>query len=170
MGIDMAYIKSGIVTRIEVISGSCSCLSDYFDLDLFDKSGNVYLLNCSVFNDNICSYREEYMSFCDGFCDSLSSCEAYVLETDVGVMLSSCICFSCENRSYSFDGFSYVFDTDECYFRYGDFEFRLFFIPVFWDINYVSCEDISFVTNTVNRLTRSAMKNVLKGASWFTVI
>lgn len=166
----MSYFKSGIVTRIEVISDIDGVLGEYFDLDLFFKTGNVYLLNSSFFNDNICSYREEYMSFCDGFCDSLSSCEAYVLETDVCLMLGSGICFSCGNRSYFFNGFSYVFDTDECCFRYKNLELKLFFIPVFWDINYVSCLDIGFISIVVNKLTRGTMKNVLKGASWFTVI
>ena len=57
-----------------------------------------------------------------------------------------------------------------CHYIDDNVYLKFSLIPVFWDTNRVECEDFINTMITVNNLTRKAMKNVLKGASWFSVI
>lgn len=169
----MAFVKSGVVTRIDIVGDEYSSnefISKYFDLSLYDKSCGVYLLKSDVFNDNICSFREEYMSFSLGRCDSFDSCEAFCLDVPVLELFNSNISFIDDNTRYIFDGYDMVFDVDVVRFYFGSVRLDVYMIPVFFDVNYTESEDFNFVSMTVNNLTRKAMKNVLKGASWFSLI
>lgn len=167
----MGYIKCGIVTRIDIVSGDSDCLSDFFDLSLYKRIGDRYFICDDILQDNLVSYREEFLKFSFFHGDSLDSSDAYCIGTGINELLRNKIYLTRENSYYYFEGhLDYLLDADVCFFKFNNTLFRFFVIPVFWDINRVDSECFDFVSITVNNLTRSAMKNVLKDASWFYVI
>lgn len=170
----MSYIKSGIVTRIDIVKKNKESL-DYinksFDLNLFNKVNNHYLLKEDILQKNLYSYKNEYMSFSEKENDSLNNCEAYTLETDINTLLTKKIHLQDFNKKYYFEDFEdFIFEVDYCNYLNNKININLLLIPIFWDINKAVSEDFALITVTVNNLTRKAMKNVLKGASWFTII
>lgn len=174
----MPYIKSGIVTRIEIKKGrqrSIKFIEKNFNINFFDidKDNGKYLLKEDIFNENIKSYRKEYLSFTRDRekSDSLDSCEAYCLEKNINNILDNKIYFIDGNRRYLFEGDdSFIFSADKCFYEEGGMKLVIYFVAVFWDISIFKSADFSNITITVNNLTRKAMKNVLKDVSWFTII
>lgn len=170
----MGYIKSGIVTRIEILKNEeeSSCyIENNFNMDLFDNHDNVFLLKQEVLQQNLIEYREEFLLFSEGKCDSLDDCEAYCLEISINKMLESKIYLTEDNKNFYFGNYKNMkFETDICIYDAGNISLKIFFIPIFWDINRVIAEYLNNITTTVNNLTRKAMKNILKDASWFTII
>lgn len=169
----MSYIKGGVVTRIENTNhkNNNKELETFFDLNLFNENGNDYLLKEKLLNENLKDFREEYLSLSNFKGDSLSNCEAYVLEKDVNKLLDNYIYLIDGNKRFFFKNHEeYIFETD--YFMYTDEKnsFALYLIPIFWDINKVKTENFSNVINFVNNLTRKALNNKLKDACWFSVI
>ena len=86
-------------------------------------------------------------------------------------MLESKIYLTEDNKNFYFGNYKNMkFETDICIYDAGNISLKIFFIPIFWDINRVIAEYLNNITTTVNNLTRKAMKNILKDASWFTII
>ena len=169
----MAYIKNGIVTRIDVCgeNNDLSYVNKLFDLSIYEKVDNKYLLFEDVLQDNFKSYRTEYLEFSCYSGDSLSCCESYCLNVDINKLLDNKIHLTKDNKNYYFENYEDVlFDTDVCHYIDDNVYLKFSLIPVFWDTNRVECEDFINTMITVNNLTRKAMKNVSKGASWFSVI
>ena len=169
----MSYIKGGVVTRIENTNhkNNKQNIDNFFDLTLFNKNDNDYLLKEKILNENLKDFREEYLSLSNFKGDSLNNCEAYVLEKDVNELLDNYIYLIDGNKRFFFKNHEeYIFETD--YFMYTDEKnsFALYLIPIFWDINKVKIENFSNVINFVNNLTRKALNNKLKDACWFSVI
>ena len=169
----MSYIKGGVVTRIEnnISKNNTQELENLFDLTLFNKKDNDYLLKEQILNENLIDFRKEYLSFSNFKGDSLNNCEAYALEIDVDKMLENYIYLTEGNKKFFFKNHEeYIFETD--YFMCTDEKnsFGLYLIPIFWDINEVKTENFSNVMNFVNNLTRKALNNKLKDACWFSVI
>ena len=76
----MGYVKSGIVTRIEILNenkDSNYFVKKYFNVDLYNQKGNIYFLKEKILQQNLKSFREEFLLFSEGKCDSLDNCEAY---------------------------------------------------------------------------------------------
>lgn len=171
MRINMGYIKCGIVTRIDIVSGDGDCLGDFFDLSLYKRVGDGYFICDDILQDNLVSYREEFLKFSFYHGDSFDSSDAYCIGTSINELLRNKIYLIRDNSYYYFDNhLDYLLDADVCFFKFNDTLFRFFVIPVFWDVNRVDSECFDFISITVNNLTRGAMKNVLKDASWFYVI
>lgn len=170
----MGYIKSGIATRIEILKNKevSSCyIEKNFNMELFDNHDNVFLLKKEVLQQNLIEYRKEFLLLSEGKCDSLDSCEAYCLEININKMLENKIYLTEDNKNFCFGNYKNMrFETDRCIYDDGNILLKIFFIPIFWDINRVIAEDLNNITTTVNNLTRKAMKNILKDASWFTII
>ena len=170
----MGYIKSGIVTRIEILKNKeeSSCyIEKNFNIELFDNYDNVFLLKKEVLQQNLIEYRREFLLLSEGKCDSLDACEAYCLEININKMLDSKIYLTEDNKNFCFGKDKNMkFETDICLYDNRKISLKIFFIPIFWDINRVIAEDLNNVTTTVNNLTRKAMKNILKDTSWFTII
>ena len=170
----MGYVKSGIVTRIEILNenkDSNYIVKKYFNVDLYNQKGNIYFLKEKILQQNLKSVREEFLLFSEGKCDSLDNCEAYCLEINVNKMLQNKIYLTEDNKNFCFGNDKNMkFETDICIYDNRKISLKIFFIPIFWDINRVIAEDLNNITTTVNNLTRKAMKNILKDASWFTII
>lgn len=169
----MAYIKGGIVTRVENIKirKKNFCISSIFDVSLFEKKENIYLLKNSVLNDNLCDFRKELMSFTNFKGDSLENCEAYCLEISVDKLLENDICLTKDNKKFIFNSYEdFEFETDHFFYKDNVISFDVYFIPIFWDINRVDAENFNNMINFVNNLTRKAMNNKLKGACCFSII
>lgn len=170
----MGYVKSGIVTRIEILNenkDSNYFVKKYFNVDLYNQKGNIYFLKEKILQQNLKFFREEFLLFSEGKCDSLDNCEAYCLEINVNKMLQNKIYLTEDNKNFCFDNDKNMeFETDICIYDNRKISLKIFFIPIFWDINRVIAEDLNNITTTVNNLTRKAMKNILKDASWFTII
>ncbi|MGN0992405.1 MAG: hypothetical protein ACI4PE_00475 [Bacilli bacterium] len=170
----MGYVKSGIVTRIEILNenkDSTSFIRKNFNLDLYTQKGNIYFLKEKILQQNLKSFREEFLLFSEGRSDSLDSCEAYCLEIDVNKMLQNKIYLIKDNKSFCFDNYvNMKFETDEFVFSDKKVLLRIFLIPIFWDIDKVETVCLNNTILLVNNLTRKAMKNILKDASWVTII
>ncbi len=170
----MSYIKGGIVTRIDTSKNkeaALEFLEENFDLNLFTNNSDSYLLKEKKLQENLIKFRQEFLDFTMGKGDSLNSCEAYCLEVDVDKMLESGIYLTDDNTKFYFGiDKTKKFETDFCHYYKRKFSLSLFFIPVFWDVNWIEAEDFYIMSVTVNNLTRKAMKNPLKNASWVTII
>lgn len=124
-----------------------------------------------MLKNNLISFREELLILSEGKCDSLNNCEAYCLEININKMLENEIYLTKDNKKFYFQNYENMkFDTDSCIYNDGKIIITIFFIPIIWDINKIIAEDFNSITTIVNNLTRKAMKNTLKDASWFTVI
>ncbi|MGM9879078.1 MAG: hypothetical protein ACI31R_03545 [Bacilli bacterium] len=170
----MGYLKSGIVTRIEILNKgeeSIDYIRKNFNLELFTKKDNIYLLKEKILKQNLSLFREEFLSFSERKCDSLDNCEAYCLETNINKLLMNEIYLTKDNKNFYFENYENMkFETDECIFDNKKVLLKIFLIPIFWDINKIEAENLNNIITTVNNLTRKAMKNILKNASWFTII
>lgn len=170
----MGYLKIGIVTRIEIIKNkelSQNYIKQNFNLNLFNPNEKTYLLKPEVLKKNLTDYRQELMELSEGECDSLDNCEAYCLEINVNKMLENEIYLTEDNKKFYFANYENMnFETDVCTYKTKKMTLKIFFIPVFWDVNWVTFENLNNITTIVNNLTRKAMKNILKDASWFTII
>ena len=100
----MAYIKNGIVTRIDVCgeNNDLSYVNKLFDLSIYEKVDNKYLLFEDVLQDNFKSYRTEYLEFSCYSGDSLSCCESYCLNVDINKLLDNKIHLTKDNKNYYF--------------------------------------------------------------------
>ena len=74
----------------------------FFDLTLFNKKDNDYLLKEKILNENLKDFREEYLSLSNFKGDSLNNCEAYVLEKDVNELLDNYIYLIDGNKRFFF--------------------------------------------------------------------
>lgn len=168
------YIKTGIVARIDIIKNkneSKKYIKKHFNEKLFTVEDDIYLLKPKLLTENLKEYRLELLSFSENRNDSLGNCEAYCLETDVEKLMEKKVFLTDENTQIYFENFeSNRFDLDMCFYSFGGAVLRIYMIPVLWDINKTDSEDFCLVTNTVNNLIRKAMTNVLKDASWFSII
>lgn len=163
------YFKTGIVTKIVFNPNDkrqVSFLKDNFDLNLYHLKNNTYYIKKDIFMNNFWKFYDEYLSFSNYKYDSIDDCCAYVLETSLDSLKKCDIILSKNFECFSFSGFDYAFHTDHD--RYFDISFN--FISIYWNINKVSCESLTNIKVLCNNLCRSALKNVLKDASWFTII
>lgn len=163
------YFKTGIVAKIVFDSDNkkqVDFLKENFNLDLYHFENGSYCINEDVLKENFWSFYEEYLSFSGFKYDSIDDCCAYVLETDLSHLKKCDIILKNDCKCFSFLGFDYVFHMD-CD-SYMDID--IYFISIYWNINRVTSEDLSNIKLLCNNLCRSASKNVLKDASWFTII
>ena len=170
----MAYAKYGVVTRIDLLKNKkegIKYIKDNFDLNFFVRNKNSYLLNNAFINDNLKDLREEFLTFSNFFGDSFDSCEAYCIETDIDELMNHNIILVDNCEKFYFEGYNdFVFDTDCVLYFTNKFSFKLFLIPIFWDINRIESESFNTISLVVNNLTRKCMKNKLKDVSFFTII
>jgi len=163
----MGYIRGGIVTRIETCNSSdMEVVRNLFDLKLFDFNDDVYLLKKDIFSDNFWILRDEYLGFTCNKGDSIKNCEACYLNIDIHKLRKNKVILSNNNKSFYFSSFSKLFETDVVYFN----NIKIHFISIYWDVNKIFSEDFSSCSLFVNNLTHNALKNILKGATWFTVL
>lgn len=170
----MAYIKYGVVTKIEIIKNidkSNEFIEKNFDLNLYNKKDKSYYLQEGVLSGNIQKFRGEIMKYTDSEGDSLNNCEAYCLETSIEEVMKSKINMIQNNERYYFScNKKIVFDADKVMISNKDIKVQLFIIPVFWDINRVMCENFVQVLNFMNNISRKTFVNSLKDASFFVVV
>lgn len=170
----MAYIKCGIVTKINVRKNKEKAL-DYinslFNTELYNKDKENYYIKEDVLRVNIKDFRDELLSYSNFYGDSLSDCEAYCLETAIESLINKEIVLCDSNERYYFLGFdNYKFNTDSVMITTSKFSVKLFIIPIFWDIYRIVAEDFTKITEFVTKLMHKCLSNPLKDASFFTVI
>lgn len=170
----MAYIKYGITTKIMKIYNNKETdtyINNSFDLNLFAKKSSSYYLKSKLLEDNINDFRKEIISFTDGKGDSLDNTEAYCLNTDIDTLLKNKIVLIDNNERYYFSNNKYFkFDTDQVIVMDNKIGIKLYLIPIFWDVNKVEFENFFSVATFINNIIRSSTTNILKGASFFTVV
>lgn len=170
----MAYIKYGIVTKIKIIKNidkSNIFIKKTFNLNLYTKKDKTYYLKEEVLSSNIKSFRKEVMKYTNNVGDSLNNCEAYSLEIPINKLINNNIKLISYNEKYSFScNKSIKFETDQTIISDNDIKIKLFIIPIFWDINSVTFENPVKISNFINNLTKKAMNNTLKDASFLVVI
>ena len=169
----MAYIKCGIITKISIEKNRTKAMeyiSNSFNTELFNRYDDNYYLKKDILNNNIESYREEFMSYTNFYGDSLCDCEAYCLETTIDNVIKSKIVLCQRNEKYYFSGYSLKFNTDEVIMTTNKFSIKLFMIPIFWDVYRIIAEDFEMISVLVNNLIRKCMTNPLKDASFFSVV
>ena len=170
----MAYIKCGIVTKINVKKNKEKALeyiNSLFNTELYDKEKNNYYIKEDVLRINIKDFRNELLSYSNFYGDSLSDCEAYCLETTIDTLMDKDIVLCDNNERYYFLGFDdYKFNTDSVMVTTSKFSVKFFIIPIFWDIYRIVSEDFTKITELVTNLIHKCLSNPLKDASFFTVI
>lgn len=170
----MSYIKCGIVTKIEMFNCNKSTLdflTSSFNLRLFSYKDNTYFLKESFLKENLFLFREEFLKFSNKYGDSINDSVAYCLNTYGDKLINNEIFLCNNNEKFYFANYnSFKFDTDVINFTIDKTSIKIFFIPIFWDINKIEAEDFSFVSMLVDKFIRSAMNNVLKDASIFTIV
>ena len=162
----MSYLKYGIVTKIEDLNNNF--INNNFNLKLYKKDNNYYHIKEDVLNKNIKPFRKEIMNLSNNKGDSINSCEAYCLNTTADELLEHEIHFI--NDKYYFEGYNFLFDTEEiCYLTDKEF-LKLNFISLFWDINKVECDDFNLIASFLNNLLKKALTNCLKDASLLDLV
>ena len=163
----MAYIKYGVVTRIENINKNKDFIKNNFNLDLYEDKKVYYLLKNTILKDNLKSFRKEIMNLSNKKIDSIDSSEAYCLETTGDNLINHDICLLKGGRKYYFQDYEdFIFDTEEvCLLTENSF-LKLSFLSLFWDINKIVCEDFSKVSIFLNNSLKKALTNCLKDASF----
>lgn len=169
----MAYIKYGVVTKIETILNTKETknfVKEHFDLSLYDNVDNKYYLKSDLLNDNLESFRKEVLEFTKGKGDSIDCYEAFYLNTTGDELLKNKIELCDDNESYFFSCSDYKFETDKvCIYDEG-IQLNIHFIAVFWDTNRVEFENILILSELVNNLIKKCSSNKLKDASFLAVI
>lgn len=170
----MAYFKYGIVVKIEMIKNyknNYKYLSNCFNLNLYNKIENGYLIKENVLSSNVWKFREEVLDMTNGLGDSFYNCEAYCLNKTINELSKSDIKLCNNNEKYYFSCFvNYKFQADELTLCDEEVSLKLFLIPIFWDINSICFDNFNNMSLFINKLARQSMSNILKDASFFGVI
>lgn len=169
----MSYIKYGIITKIETITNN-NRTKDYiknnFNLDLYDKIKTNYYLKSNILNENIADFRKEILRFTNGKGDSINSYEAYYLDITGDELLKNKIHLTLDNEKYFFSNYDYTFETDKVFVVDEHMKICLYSIAIFWDINRVEFENSIVLSSLVGNLIKCSSTNVLKDASFLTVV
>ena len=163
------YIKTGIVTKIIFNPSNkkqVNFLNNNFNLDLYTLKNNTYYIKYDILKNNFWSFHKEYLSFTNYKYDSIDDCCAYALEINLDSLKKRNIILTNNFEGYTFEGFDYIFHMDHDQFL----GINIYFISIYWNINKISCEDFTNIKVLSNNLCRKAVKNILKNASWFTII
>lgn len=169
----MAYIKYGIVTKIEIITNNKATkdyLNSNFNLNLYNKIKNEYYLNHEILKENIVSFRKEILKYTMGKGDSIDSYEAFYLNTTAEKLLKKEMYLFEDNEKYSFANEDYCFETDKVFVSDEHMQICLYLIAIFWDINRVEFENFITLSSFVGNLIKRSSTNVLKDASFLAVV
>lgn len=160
----MSYLKYGVVTKIEDLDKSNKI--KYFNLDLYHKTKNMYLLKEDILNSNLKLFREEVLSL-SNYGDSIDSSEAYCLNTTGDELINHDICYYGVDQYYFKDYESFIFDFEKVYLFTEQSSLKLNFLSLFWDINKIECDDFTKVSFFLTNAFKKALTNCLKDASLF---
>lgn len=170
----MGYIKGGIVTRIDIMTQNKKTkeyLENYFDLSLYKKEKNTYLIDETNINKNIKEFRKELLTLTNNKGDSIENSEAYLLETTANNLLSKRVILKEHNKKYSFEKYKDInFETDMYEIKKEKVCIILSILILIWDTNKIEIEEPKFFNDFINNLVRKSTVNTLKNSSWFTII
>lgn len=166
----MKFIKGGIVTRIDFNYKDISVIEKYFNRDLFYIYENKWLLKEDVLNDNIIAFRDELLKLTENKGDCIDNSDAYILNCSCADLLYDKIILCNDNKKYFYSKFSSnKFDTLFLYEYIYSKRFKIYFIPIIWDISDIYVDDKDFFIIFINNLIRNSLNNCLKYSSWFTI-
>lgn len=169
----IGYLKGGIVTRIDEVNNSKETkeyIKKYFDLNLFEKTNNSYLLKEKILNKNIKKLREELLNITENNSDSIENSDAYLLETTAEKLLEKEVYLIENNKKYYFNEHKSIkFETDVYEIKDKKIHIILSVITIIWNTDKIEIEDKEIFEKFINNLIRKSVTNVLKNTLWFTI-